>query len=410
MAKYSFFKKQGRQTADEKSIANEVRYLRSQLNITDTDELHFVCNDIEELKSYRDLLISKTSNSSTEYSQSDESNTEKEYFEDNNTENDEKDTFMSFDENGGFNPMEDAVIERDYTKGELHSSGVDPELSNMANNFDDPDDIPDAKYEEVDDEDAELEGGESTSADDDKLGGDNLEDLSPTQKRKAAKATAITFVEGYASIKLSLGAKFCQYNEDDLLKSSLKGEIDMNDEVGNGITFGDYVPTFNERVIEALTMSPEAKESIIEPLTDVLLENNLALTPMQRLLFAVGQDLVTTAVAVFQLKRETRTILEFLRENQISRNRVLNSQSNYQPSVTPVSQSFVKSESSESINSSSSSNNSNFDPFSSGESVSSFSMNEGAVSHEELLESLSKDAMDVIIDPNHDPNVQVSED
>jgi hypothetical protein len=91
---------------------------------------------------------------------------------------------------------------------------------------------------------------------------------------------------------------------------AFEGKIDLEMPLENGITVKDYIDGNNEQVEEIFKVSDETREEIKDPLIDVLLEQELALTPTQRLMLAVGSHLVTMSFSAYQLAQNNKVALE----------------------------------------------------------------------------------------------------
>jgi hypothetical protein len=180
--------------------------------------------------------------------------------------------------------------------------------------------------EDYDDEDYDDEenGG--------KLGGDNLQDLSPAQKRKAAEKTAETLMDMYCQFVPLPFKKWASFNEGKIQKLVFESKIDLSMQLENNITIKDYIDGTNEQVEEIFKVTDETKESIKDPLIDVLLEQDLALTPTQRLLFAVGGHIATMGFSAYQLAQNNKQALETFEkfQSQVNRNTSPNFQNNFE--------------------------------------------------------------------------------
>jgi hypothetical protein len=187
----------------------------------------------------------------------------------------------------------------------------------------DEDDIPEAKFSNTVLPDEEEEDAEIIEEEKEPLGGDNLDDLSPAQKRRAAEKTADAILQAYSNfIPLPFKA-WASFSEKKISKLRLEGKINMKMRLEDGITVEDYIEGVNNEVEEIFTVTDETKDEIREPLIDVLLEQELALTPTQRLMMAVGSHLVTMGFSAFKLSQNNKmaieTFIQFHEEQQRAR-------------------------------------------------------------------------------------------
>ena len=238
-----------------------------------------------------------------------------------------------------------------------------------------------------DGEDEEYDDDEEYDEDSDdsgKLGGDNLKDLSPAQKRKSAEKTAEALLNMYCQFVPMPFKKWSGINERKVQKLVFENKIDLTMQLENNITVKDYIDGTNEQVEEVFTVSEETREEIKDPLIDVLLEQDLALTPTQRLMLAVGGHLVTMGFSAYQLAQNNKQALETFEKfhNQLNKEKA--------PVYQQTKSTYTKPKK----------NKSNDD-------LQKFEKD----SVEEIMKMMrDDDEEDDIIDAEHDPNVDVSED
>ena len=101
--------------------------------------------------------------------------------------------------------------------------------------------------------------------------------------------------------------KWASINEGTIQKLALNDRIDLNMELENDLTVQQYVDSNNNQVKQVFKVSDETKEEIKEPLIEVLLEQELALTPTQRLLLAVGSHVATMGFSAYQLAQTNKS-------------------------------------------------------------------------------------------------------
>jgi hypothetical protein len=233
--------------------------------------------------------------------------------------------------------------------------------------------------EDEDDEDYDDEDEDGG----DKLGGDNLQDLSPAQKRKAAEKTADALLNMYCQFVPMPFIKWSSFSEGKLQKMVFENKIDLSMQLENNVSVKDYIDGVNEQAQEVFRVTDETKEDIKDPLIDVLLEQDLALTPTQRLMLAVGGHLVTMGFSAFQLAQNNKQALETFEKFHIQMNQQKAPVYQETPSVQKR-------------------------PRPRGENLSKVEKE----SVEELMKQMSSDYDDDddIIDAEHDPSIEVSVD
>lgn len=143
----------------------------------------------------------------------------------------------------------------------------------------------------------------------------NLRDLTPNEKRDAAQKTARGLTEAYCVYVPLVFKYIAKHDTKKLEKLHKKGEIDIDIPVKrDGTTFAQYVNIYNDKVDEAFTKSDETKQAIETAVYDVLMEKDIAMTPMQRLLMVVGQDMIANTVLGIKFYMEKKDDMETLRE------------------------------------------------------------------------------------------------
>jgi hypothetical protein len=104
--------------------------------------------------------------------------------------------------------------------------------------------------------------------------------------------------------------KWASFSDAKVNKLVFEDKLDMSMQLENNVTVRDYIKGTNEQVEEIFEVSDETREEIKDPLIDVLLEQDLALTPTQRLLFAVGGHVLQMGFSAYQLAQNNKVALE----------------------------------------------------------------------------------------------------
>jgi hypothetical protein len=371
MSKFWFFDRKGRPTSNEKRICDKFNLSIDDGVVSKSQVEEYIEeygkpmneNELEEMFGF--LTGSDSNGNKYEYSDDSSDDYDEEEVEevDDDYEFEQENTQQKAANNSvDFNPFEEPVIERSYTKGfnpkpKSEDDDSDFDSDGDSDDFDDNDsddtegfsdeelkmprgdgdgidddvdeDIPEPEWassggfsgasdseEEYydEEEDYDEEGG-------DKLGGDNLQDLTPAQKRKAAEKTADALLNMYAQFVPMPFIKWSSFNEGKIQKLVFEKRIDLSMQLENNVTVKDYIDGVNEQAQEVFKVGEETKEEIKDPLVDVLLEQNLALTPTQRLMLAVGGHLVTMGFSAFQLSQNNKQALEAFEKFQIQMNK-----------------------------------------------------------------------------------------
>lgn len=422
--KFNFFTKKGRPTLIEKEVCKKIANLIKDEVVTESQIEDYVsqngmASNFEELEILHAYLTGEVplndySNSSLYNDEVPVSNSNGDYYE--NIEDDDDD----FEEqikpknndqlknqetmsDNGFNPFEQPVIERDYTKGIVDN--VDETLyedAKVVEDFDantgsenfesyEEDDIPQAEFNTNPEEDYMDEsdmGGDTGGSS--KLAEGNLQDLSPAQKRKSAEKTADAMLGLYCKFVPTPFKQWASFKERKINELSLKKEIDLEMELDGNLTIKDYIDNHNKQVEAIFEVTEEQKNEIREPLIDVLLEQELALTPTQRLLMAVGGHLTTLGISAFQLAQNNKMALETFK--QFQSDKIMSSQpyQQAQPQAQPYQQARPQAQ-----------------PYQQAQSTPPPTSSGG--SYDEMTAFDTKMANEImdIIDAEHDPNVSV---
>lgn len=311
----------GRQTPEIKKMVQQVSNALSERIEKGEDTSDFrVATTPEELKSlYKKYcisdaeVISETTNGEEVETKNDFSGKKD---EDDAPESKQEPEEASGGANEFYDPFtEKNVLERDYTKATTtQSEGVIAEPTNMEDSFQLPDD-------DGDDNGGNNGGGKSEPKKEKQAFNENLKDLDEGQKRKAFKRTAKAIVMAYKQFS---GKPF-EYlatkdiNEAKLTEYHTTGELDADlmlelpDDVM--MTVRQFFAQNCLQVDGMFKLDPEIEHEIEEALTDVLMEKQIALTPMQRLGFYVAQDLGGKLIALVQFKSSINATLDYLKTN-----------------------------------------------------------------------------------------------
>jgi hypothetical protein len=430
MSKFWFFDRKGRPTTNEKKICDQFNSLIDEGKVSNNQVEGYIeeygkpMNESELEEMYGYLTGADSNGNKYEYADNgnDYSDTDDEEYDDDvddveYEESNEVNNQQSVNSDSvDFNPFKEPVIERSYTQGippkpksndDESDSEFDDEDDNNSKGFSDEDLKMPQDGESIDEEEEEQDipepewansGGFSSGSDEDdedgeddedyddeggKLGGDNLQDLSPAQKRKAAEKTAESLLNMYCQFAPLPFKKWASISEGKVQKLVFENKIDLSMQLENNVTVKDYIDGTNEQVEEIFKVSEETREEIKDPLIDVLLEQDLALTPTQRLLLAVGGHAVTMAFSAYQLSQNNKQALETFEKfhNQMNQQKAPVYQETERPKKTPrprPQQDNLSKVERESV--------------------------------EELMRQMNQDDEDDVIDAEHDPSVDVIED
>lgn len=138
-----------------------------------------------------------------------------------------------------------------------------------------------------------------------------LDDAPPQAKRRAAEQTAKAILKGYAQVAPIPFKWLAKIPEDKVERMAFDGELDTTLEVSEGMTFDDYMRETNEQLDELFEVDEATLDDIREPLIDVLMEQQLELTPTQRLVMAVVSHLGQMLSIALKLRKQNNRILAY---------------------------------------------------------------------------------------------------
>jgi hypothetical protein len=140
---------------------------------------------------------------------------------------------------------------------------------------------------------------------------DNLKELTPKEKRDAIEKTTDSILLAYKNYMPLPFIYFASYNIKKLQKLHDTDEIDLDTEVRrDGTTFIQSAKEHNNKVEKTFEISNEEIEALREPLFDVLMEQDIAFTPTQRLFFVAGQLVVAKTMGAVKLWKEQKDGIE----------------------------------------------------------------------------------------------------
>lgn len=229
--------------------------------------------------------------------------------------------------NDTWNPFEEDVVERDYTAemiknkiGDIPESELDAPFPEPV--YERPSFSENQNTNPKTDSDSENSTPNSTN-DSEHLQSESsgnttnpqFADLPPNQKRKEAKKTADALIKTWAQVMPYPFVKLASFNMRKLKKLDNNGEIRLSMPVTeHGDTLEEFALETNAQIEDTLRVTEDMQEELHEPLVDVLLEQNLALTPTQRLMFTGISQIVTIGAAGIQLAMQKRDAMESFAE------------------------------------------------------------------------------------------------
>jgi len=218
-----------------------------------------------------------------------------------------------------FSPLDENVIQRDYTKPKVqaeYAAPIDepvfatPSFEDLDNNFrsqlgeDDPSGGTDSR--KVWGSDAEP----STA-------NPYVENLDKKEQKIASQAMVDALLDGYGSLK-KWSNNLIKLDPKKIKKAINDGDIDgsIGIPVGQGqvVPLMDYVEMYNAETSEAISMSEEFKEKVSPVLLRVFMKRGIGMTDEQLLAYYFGMDIITTGAQIFALRSQNNALIAQLKE------------------------------------------------------------------------------------------------
>jgi hypothetical protein len=291
--------------------------IESDIDSNDIEEINKNNIENDELENNMEKNITDENEIPEEIIEELKNSYEEDLFEENNSLDNEE-----------FDPLSDKVIKRSYTDGILNDSNIKNDINESVSNENNLGDYDDDKIksepfieepiinqQENIDSHSNLDEGSDFKDENEKDKKESinskLEDLSPSQKRKAAEKTADALIAAYSNY---IPLPFKYISSFDIIKLNtrhMNDEIDKNMVImDDGTTVEGYCLEVNRLVNETFVITKEMQEEIRDPLIDVLLEHNAALTPTQRLILAVGIQIFQMGITSIQFLKQNRYAME----------------------------------------------------------------------------------------------------
>jgi len=235
---------------------------------------------------------------------------------DNNTEN-QQPTETGF--SSQYNPLEENVIQRDYTRPKVQSTDnapieepifQPPSLEELDNSFrqqlgeDDPSGSSDPR---------KVWGTDSEPS----SANPYMENLDKREQRQASQSMVDAILDGYAGLK-KWSNTLIKLNPAKIQKGIANGEINPNLMIpiggGDSIPVTQYVEMYNNEVTDTIEMSDEFREKVSPVLLRVLMKRNIGMTDEQLLGYYVVSDLAVTGIQIFALRNQNNALINQIKE------------------------------------------------------------------------------------------------
>jgi hypothetical protein len=229
-----------------------------------------------------------------------------------------------------FNPLDEAVNEKEYTK---HNVKVNPNDFNA--------DIPEPSFSPP-----PMSGGlkqEEKNIKPKEPFNPQVKDMSKKDKQMASKRVADMCMTAYKWVNKFADSQL-QFDERKIAKMEMDGQIDLSVEIPISATVsmsaGEFIQEYNEQSKNTIVVTKEFEDEVMPVLIDVLEEEGISMTKKQELAYLIGKDVAVKGFMGYQnykVKKDTLKMLMELNKN-IKASNVINSQPRQQEYTPPPQQ------------------------------------------------------------------------
>jgi hypothetical protein len=209
-----------------------------------------------------------------------------------------------------FNPLDEAVNEKEYTK---HNVKINP------NDF--SSDIPEPSFTPPPMMGGLTQEEKSSKPKEKEPFNPQVKDMSKKDKQMASKRVADMCMTAYKWLNKFADSQL-QFDERKIAKMEMEGEIDLNVEIPVGanvsMSAGEFIQEYNEQSKNTIVVTKEFEEEVMPVLIDVLEEEGITMTKKQELAYLIGKDVAIKGFMGYQnykVKKETLKMLVELNKN-----------------------------------------------------------------------------------------------
>jgi len=229
-----------------------------------------------------------------------------------------------------FNPLDEAVNEKEYTK---HNVRVNPNDFNS--------DIPEPSFTPPPMVGGLSQDEKSSKPKEKEPFNPQVKDMSKKDKQMASKRVADMCMTAYKWLNKFADSQL-QFDERKIAKMEMEGEIDLSVEIPVSPTVsmsaGEFIQEYNEQSRGTITVTKEFEEEVMPVLIDVLEEEGITMTKKQELAYLIGKDVSIKAFMGYQnykVKKDTLNMLVELNKTIKASNVVNMPTPQPQPTYTP---------------------------------------------------------------------------
>ena len=208
-----------------------------------------------------------------------------------------------------FNPLDEAVNEKEYTK---HNVKINPNDFNS--------DIPEPSFTPPPMIGGLTQEEKSSKPKEKEPFNPQVKEMSKKDKQMASKRVADMCMTAYKWLNKFADSQL-QFDERKIAKMEMEGEIDLSVEIPLGnvsMSAGEFIQEYNEQSKNTIVVTKEFEDEVMPVLIDVLEEEGITMTKKQELAYLIGQDVAIKCFMGYQnykVKKETLKMLVELNKN-----------------------------------------------------------------------------------------------
>lgn len=209
-----------------------------------------------------------------------------------------------------FNPLDEAVNEKEYTK---HNVKINPNDFNS--------DIPEPSFTPPPMTGGLTQEEKSSKPKEKEPFNPQVKDMSKKDKQMASKRVADMCMTAYKWLNKFADSQL-QFDERKIAKMEMEGEIDLSVEIPVSPTVsmsaGEFIQEYNEQSKNTIVVTKEFEDEVMPVLIDVLEEEGITMTKKQELAYLIGKDVAVKGFMAYQnlkVKKDTLKMLVELNKN-----------------------------------------------------------------------------------------------
>lgn len=206
-----------------------------------------------------------------------------------------------------FNPLDEAVIEKDYTRPNVKINPKDFEGDIPEPSLTPPPMMGASLNEE--EKKKKVEPKEPINKE--------YNQMSSKDKNDASERLVDMCITGYKALNMFVDTKI-QFDEKKLNKMAMEGEIDMSMEVpvspSDSITLQEFVREYNDQSKGTISVSKEFEEEIRPPLKRIFSKRGIGMTDEQYVGYVLIKDIIAKGFIVKQSMSVKKEYLEMFKE------------------------------------------------------------------------------------------------